>query len=276
VDGLRSATHRLRSVLPALVALGLLLAGCGSAGDESAATTTTTAKAVIPIANDACLTCHTDFQTVTAGEDSKVFSHALHLAQKIECSTCHQVVGHDGQPVPPRQVCDDCHGIAMPHPSGFGTSHGALVKEEGGEVCARCHNVYLHCQECHGIQMPHPEQWTEKHGEIAYPQMQVCTRCHEKSFCLTCHPVEMPHPNDWTTGHGSVVVEKGSQVCVTCHEPELCTSCHGMPMPHPADWGTTHQTAAKEKPGECTLCHEQADCDACHEIHATHGTGGGS
>ena len=139
-----------------------------------ARTTTTTAKAVIPISNDACLSCHTDFSTTTKGEDPKKFSHDLHLGQRIACSTCHQTVGHGGMPTPPQQVCDDCHGLAMPHPDGFGTAHGKQVVEQGGEVCARCHNVYLHCQECHGLQMPHPEQWTQKHGKIAYPQMQVC------------------------------------------------------------------------------------------------------
>jgi Cytochrome c3 len=272
----RHAARRWIVAGPGLMVIVLLLAGCGGGDGGGAATTSTTlGKTAIPISNDACLSCHVDFSTTTKGEDPQKFSHDLHLRQRISCSTCHQTVGHGGMPTPPRQVCDDCHGIAMPHPAGFGTAHGKLVVEKGGDVCARCHNVYLHCQECHGLQMPHPEQWTQKHGKIAYPQMQVCSRCHEKSYCLTCHPVEMPHPKDWTRTHGLDVVAKGSVVCVNCHQPKLCTSCHGMPMPHPADWGTAHPAVAKDKPGECSLCHVKKDCDVCHQIHQTHGKGGG-
>lgn len=277
-DRSRQAARRLwvaasALIMMSLLLVGLSLAGCGG-GDGVATTSTTAGKAVIPIANDACLTCHTDFAATTKSEDRKTFSHDLHLRQRITCSTCHQTVGHGGMPKPPQQVCDECHGLSMPHPDAFGTTHGALVVEKGGDVCARCHNVYLHCQECHGLQMPHPEQWTQKHGKIAYPQMQVCARCHEKSYCLTCHPVEMPHPKEWTRTHGLAVVAKGSVVCTNCHAPDLCTSCHGMPMPHPADWGTAHPAVAKEKPGECSLCHVKDDCDVCHQIHQTHGKGG--
>jgi len=272
----RRAVCLWKVVGPSLMVIALLLAGCGGGDSGGAATTTTIIeKLAIPISNDACLSCHADFPATTKGEDPKQFSHDLHLGQRISCSTCHQTVGHVGTPAPPQQVCDDCHGMAMPHPVGWGKVHGKQVVEQGGDVCARCHNVYLHCQECHGLQMPHPEQWTQKHGKIAYSQMQVCSRCHEKSFCLTCHPVEMPHPEEWMTTHGLEVVAKGSAVCTNCHEPELCASCHGMPMPHPADWGTTHQVVAKAKPGECSLCHVKKDCDVCHQIHQTHGKGSG-
>lgn len=266
-------------VLALVLTLTLLAAGCGE-GDEGTtdgnSAEPTETPLTLPISNDACLSCHSDFDEVTAGEDPKEFSHSLHTAQRIDCSTCHSDAAHAGGPKPPSQeVCDDCHGIEMPHPEDFGVSHGKLVNEQGDDVCEQCHNVYLHCQVCHGLQMPHPAEWEQKHGEIAYPQMQTCDTCHDKNFCLQCHPVEMPHPQEWTRTHGFSTVAQGSEKCVTCHEPELCTACHGMPMPHPADWGTEHPAMAQEKRGECLLCHVEEDCAACHEIHDSHVSGGG-
>ncbi|MCZ7663540.1 MAG: cytochrome c3 family protein [Thermoleophilia bacterium] len=246
--------------------------GWGAKGSQP----TTTEVLVLPIADETCLTCHTDFSQVTGGENPKEFSHQLHVKQRITCSTCHAAVGHEGAPLPDPALCAACHGIDMPHPADFQQGHGALVVQQGGEVCGRCHNVYLHCQECHGLQMPHPAQWTEKHGQIAYPQMQVCSRCHEKDYCLRCHPVEMPHPAGWTSAHGVVVAEKGSNICTRCHEPKLCAACHGTPMPHAADWGTTHQDAARSDRESCLLCHAVEDCTACHDLHRTHGQGGGA
>lgn len=265
-----------KMVAPVLLLAMFLLLGCGAPEDPGVprAETTTTSGPVLPIKNEACLSCHQDFEARTKDEDVKVFSHKLHLAQRLACQRCHQPIGHTGSPLPDEKVCEECHGIEMPHPQDYVKAHGRQVDEQGDQICARCHNVYLHCQTCHGVQMPHPDAWTEKHGDIAWPQMQICSTCHEKSFCLTCHPVEMPHPGDWTRTHGLAVQEKSSQVCTACHQPELCTSCHGMPMPHPDNWGTAHPDVAKEKRAECLLCHDEADCASCHEIHQTHGKGG--
>jgi hypothetical protein len=232
---------------------------------------------VMPIADDSCLSCHQDFLSSRSEEDKKVFSHTLHVNQRISCVTCHQQVGHAGLVVPAKDTCDRCHGIDMPHPADYGVSHGQEVVAAGSDqVCRNCHNVYLHCQTCHGVQMPHPEEWEAKHGEIAWPRLQVCSTCHEPSYCRSCHPVEMPHPSDWTSTHGLPVIQQGSAMCATCHEPDLCVACHGMPMPHPDDWGTSHQDTARVKRDECVLCHTEKDCLECHVIHQTHGNGGGS
>jgi hypothetical protein len=253
----------------------LALAGCGGSA-EGAATTTTTTAMVVPIPNDACLTCHADLPQKTATEDKLVFSHDLHLQQRITCVTCHATVGHAGTQMPSQATCDGCHGVPMPHPAGWPTAHGKTVDEKGNGVCAGCHNIYVQCEQCHGVQMPHPADWRATHGAVARPQLETCRQCHQKDFCLQCHPVEMPHPLDWTANHGEAVQQKGSVACTSCHTPDFCSSCHGMQMPHPADWGTSHQQMATKKPGECTLCHDEKDCAACHEIHKTHTQGGGA
>lgn len=255
----------------------LLVSGCGGGPeDATAATTTTTTELVVPLRNSTCLSCHKDFEQVTAREDQRKFSHALHLQQRLDCVTCHSAVGHAGAVLPPQSLCNNCHGLTMPHPAGYQKSHGKIVLKQGDALCARCHNVYLHCQECHGVQMPHPDNWKQKHGTIAQPEMQTCATCHPKTFCLSCHPVEMPHPKDWTAKHGLTVNDKGSRTCTMCHKASDCTACHGLPMPHPQDWGTAHPKAAAKDRAGCMLCHDQKDCDLCHEIHKTHGKGGGA
>jgi hypothetical protein len=269
----------LAAALLALMLTAVLLTGCGSAPvAEGAGTTTTTAppEVVVPIPNTACLTCHTDFAQKTAKEDKLVFSHDLHLQQRITCVTCHAAVGHEGTQLPSQSTCDACHGLPMPHPDIWDKTHGKTVDAQGTKTCAGCHNVYVWCEQCHGVQMPHPAGWQKTHGTVARPQLETCRTCHQPDFCLQCHPVQMPHPSNWTANHGADVQAKGSSVCQSCHKPDFCSSCHGMPMPHPADWGTTHQDMAKKKPGECVLCHDQKDCDACHQIHQTHTQGGGS
>ena len=257
----------------------LFVSGCGGGSGDASAATTTTTQAPLPLKNDTCLGCHKDFLAKTASENQKVFSHNLHVAQRIACVTCHQDIGHGGAALPDNKVCRDCHGMDMPHPAGFQKTHGNLVDKQGAKMCERCHNVTLHCQECHGLQMPHPAEWRSKHGAIARPEMDFCVRCHEKSFCLTCHPVEMPHPLNWTATHGLTVNAKGSTTCTMCHKPDYCVSCHGLPMPHPMNWGTEHgkeaAKSAKDKEN-CLLCHTQVDCDKCHAIHKSHGKGGGA
>jgi hypothetical protein len=260
-----------------LLALMLLLVGCGGAEDgQQPQASTETTQFVLPVKNETCLTCHQDLAERTADEDRKVFSHDLHLKQRQKCETCHTPLGHTGSPIPEQQVCDECHGVPMPHPEDYETTHGQDIASGGDEVCGRCHNVYLHCQFCHGVQMPHPDQWELKHGEVAWPEMLTCERCHEQQYCLTCHPVVMPHPLEWTKTHGPEVLAKGSATCNDCHEPELCVACHGVEMPHPDDFGRNHPQISQEKPAECTLCHDRADCDSCHSIHETHGKGGES
>jgi hypothetical protein len=122
-------------VLLLLMLVGALaVAGCeGSAG--GATTTTTTALMVVPLPNDACLACHTDLAQKTANEDKVVFSHDLHLRQRITCVTCHATVGHAGTQMPSQATCDGCHGMAMPHPTGWAKDHGKTVDQKGNRAC---------------------------------------------------------------------------------------------------------------------------------------------
>jgi hypothetical protein len=271
----------------AFVTLMLALVACGSPlGAQDSTTTSTTMtsaevtkslQAGLLIPNSVCLTCHTDFAATTAGEDPRVFSHDRHLSQGIPCITCHAGAGHGGVLPPPNApVCAACHGMPMPHPLNFSTTHGAAVAQYGTAVCARCHYNDLFCVECHGLQMPHPVDWQQTHGAQATAEPDVCLRCHDSRFCARCHGAGVPHPANWISSHGAAaLLERGTESCTTCHAPEYCTPCHGTPMPHPADWGKTHGAAAQAGDGPCLVCHSRADCDNCHTLHKTHVSGGG-
>lgn len=57
---------------------------------------------------------------------------------EADCTTCHLA-----------SVCVDCHGgVEMPHPTGFLEDHSQQVKEDGDEVCGRCHDKKS-CDGCH-------------------------------------------------------------------------------------------------------------------------------
>ncbi|MBU2602645.1 MAG: cytochrome c3 family protein [Actinobacteria bacterium] len=281
---------RFGPILLGLLLISAALTGCAAsvaatggestrdAGQEAPASgeTTSTTVFVMPLLDDACLSCHEDtLDELATTEDPKVFAHRPHVSQRIMCSSCHEAYGHSGDPRPVSETCDECHGLKMPHHADYGVAHGREVLAlDSSKVCENCHNIYLHCQTCHGVQMPHPDQWEAKHGEIAYPRLEMCSTCHPDEDCLACHPVAMPHPREWTKTHGLPVIDSGSKMCTSCHEPQQCVACHGMPMPHPSDWGAAHSEMAATKRGECSICHVDEDCIDCHQIHDTHGKGG--
>ncbi|MCL2654851.1 MAG: hypothetical protein FWD65_04020 [Coriobacteriia bacterium] len=84
-------------------------------------------------ASDSCTTCHvnTPQQTiVSSGASSQNADRLVGADPKSQCYTCHT------NPT----SCDNCHGIRLPHPSGFTDSHPAAVLKYGLSTCTRCHN----------------------------------------------------------------------------------------------------------------------------------------
>ena len=63
--------------------------------------------------------------------------------------------------------CIDCHGLEMPHPGGWLSSHGSYaLKDDNQQKCVKCHGENS-CIKCHGLQMPHPAGWLSQHSERA-------------------------------------------------------------------------------------------------------------
>ena len=56
----------------------------------------------------ACVKCHGDPAQLKVMSYRGEFSHAAHLEQGLECSTCHAM--KNGDPRPPKSACEQCHG----------------------------------------------------------------------------------------------------------------------------------------------------------------------
>ncbi len=99
--------------------------------------------------------------------------------------------------------------------------------------CDGCHPIES-CNACHGVVMPHPSGWmgpTFTHAkESAFEKKRVCWKCHPEGFCANCHRFPGHDPNVWKEEHKMPIeVEPG---CLSCHDrtyPKkeyFCRFCH--------------------------------------------------
>jgi nitrate/TMAO reductase-like tetraheme cytochrome c subunit len=109
------------------------------------------------------------------------------------------------------QFCIDCHGVVIPHPSGFRENHAGVAQRKAG-ACVKCHGENS-CIRCHGLPMPHPAGFVGSHPGIASSNPGVCSRCHSSSFCTGCHGVSLPHSGSFIANHPSYA----GASCAKCH-----------------------------------------------------------
>lgn len=192
------------------------------------------------------------------------FSHRVHLAQRIECRTCHAAASSSQAAadnlLPSPQVCSGCHTeerrlpvepvIRKPRPGQVNAFNHALHAKFGniGPLILRAveAKTYLSnpaglkdhlasnqnaCAACH--------RGLERSDEVttaAFPQMADCLVCHtniDPPFsCTKCHAKTMAlkpanHTPDWLDRHtsGKAITERTS--CAVCHGRRFtCLGCH--------------------------------------------------
>jgi hypothetical protein len=144
-----------------------------------------------------CETCHDDkvdreqvtstIWRVTHGSTWQV-THGM--GDTDSCATCHHPT-----------YCSRCHGVALPHPADFGTTHGAPAQAARAK-CSQCHDRKAFCDDCHGISMPHPASFLPKHSKLAAERHDgACMKCHYESDCDNCHTRHIhPGGTDGTLG----------------------------------------------------------------------------
>lgn len=236
-----------------------------------------------------CVDCHKNkvaTPTSHSTPEFKVTHGQAFLKNNNSCELCHS----EGQG---KEMCQKCHGLAMPHPNQFVDKHVAEIKSAnatsanantaGTEVCLKCHlakpddlpRKAQSCQACHGITLPHPQDFLSGHGKAVQDQGdKTCLNCHKDQpagqtrlakSCDSCHGIKMPHPQNFQSQHAADVKTNGSQTCLNCHKNDgkprktkTCEQCHGLTMPHPAGYKGQHTSVvAAQGTQVCLNCHKK-------------------
>jgi hypothetical protein len=135
---------------------------------------------------DACGDCHADRFSMYEGS----FPGTLALEEDSDeaplCADCH--TRHDNAAARDQKVCVkchggnsciECHGLAMPHPAGFGQAHASTYYSSPG-VCSTCHSSW-YCSDCHGTSLPHSGSFRENHADAVSSNGTVCVKCHDNA-----------------------------------------------------------------------------------------------
>ena len=125
-----------------------------------------------------CDVCHADHPLDTA----MVVANPGSTAIKMTCDGCHKPAVQG--------KCIECHGLELPHPSGFMSKHAGLSADDPA-LCTRCHerasaNSACACHsngDLHGTY----SEWFPRHGVMAAETGPMGCNCHQKAFCLICH-----------------------------------------------------------------------------------------
>lgn len=168
----------------------------------------------------ACVDCH---GTVTHGESVRVrraftmeSCTGCHQREKatLECDVCHsEHTQHERLERGPWQVT---HGSQWSQTHGLGSL----------QSCSVCHPSD-YCVRCHGTELPHPIGFGQSHGVEALRDLTACEACHETgTLCTPCHGIEMPHPTGFLKDHSSIAAEVEDPACVRCHDTQECMACH--------------------------------------------------
>ncbi len=167
-----------------------------------------------------CVNCHRRIDEIAPGYDEPVVHLDPDVSERRTCEKCHDV----------DVWCEQCHGLVMPHPTGWQASHTGFASSHA-DTCEKCHQSRdaAFCVRCHGVEMPHPAFWYSGHGDIAANNPSSCARCHPSSpqFCNACHHAGFSPTAAWTTGeHGPIVEQRGTSACFVCHDQVFCEECH--------------------------------------------------
>lgn len=208
-----------------------------------------------PIGDDTCLQCHDPNRKATSGYRILI-DHVEHAERNGSCVSCHVRTAHPeesrGGPLSLMGQCYTCHGTAD-YP-------------EASAECAMCHPAdYEPVPDSH-----EQARWARGHGETWEVDANLCTMCHEQSYCDDCHGIEMPHPERWAEGDEGHAGQATSDpaTCASCHDggPELCSMCHHTSYePLKGGWVDQHPLEAREEGAAyCFECHEPRYCSYCH------------
>jgi hypothetical protein len=213
------------------------------------------------------------------------FFHDKHLAEEIECSTCHESaessirssdvlvpVGAEGE-----ETCTLCHdmegGAKAEPPSACSTCHGTGYVPEFAEGVAK-HESQKALNRPAAIVIPPPN--IKMNHKIHVDKGIACTTCHgsmkeiqvatrdnalpHMGTCLNCHDGSKA-PSECRTCH---LAGKNGKLITTFGTGELKPAGHFRNDAHDDHYLQTHAMTARGDEAYCGQCHEDKFCLACH------------
>ena len=168
-----------------------------------------------------CTDCHSATGHGTATAWVRVYDMETclecHVSQaNSDCDLCHA-----GQLASDRIASGT---FAITHGPEWEKTHGM----GDGATCAACHTA-ASCEKCHGVGLPHASGFVDDHAEFAVSEQAQCNGCHEPAFCSNCHGLEMPHPTTFIRGHSDAAEANEALCqrchagpdCTQCHETHV-------------------------------------------------------
>ena len=191
-----------------------------------------------------------------AAANAAPFSHALHLKQKLACTTCHAAAETSTQPsdnlLPDKKVCLGCHASAdIPGPPTTRVVHfshqqhlkmgnaapviaAAIDKktylQPPGDIrrylnttnaCEACHRGLAESEQVSAANMPKMADCIVCHDQIDNPF--TCEKCHAKNDNLK----PASHVEGFMSAHSSGKLNLDKPSCTICHGTGFrCLGCH--------------------------------------------------
>ncbi len=177
--------------------------------------------------NGSCVSCH-----VRTAHPLETRGRALSLM--TQCFTCHDSA-EEAEASGECGLCHPADYELLPasHETEWRASHGDVARYDLPQ-CEMCH-VESFCSDCHGLEMPHPSGWDqEPNGHVTAVEQDrvVCTPCHgeQPDSCTMCHHTAYnPARGTWLGQHFLTVRQSGYTNCEDCHTLAFCAYCHVGP-----------------------------------------------
>lgn len=220
-----------------------------------------------------------------------VFDHQQHdqYTKGSPCTTCH--VEGAKSIVPAKETCIECHDAEFARDVEYPalTSHRPLwafdhrAQAKGSAMdCSQCHQQD-YCYECHqsgfadeqgelgnNLANIHRGDFMVTHPIAARTDQQLCSGCHEVSFCSDCHDNFdrrdlrlKSHRRGFSEGTtlGLSHAQFNATQCSGCHR----NSMGDLSIPSSTGWSASHAREARKNLYSCQSCHPDGDiCLRCH------------
>ncbi|MDD2557505.1 MAG: cytochrome c3 family protein [Desulfuromonadaceae bacterium] len=217
--------------------------------------------------------------------------HVTILGGGNNCSSCH--VAESDSIIPARDVCMGCHDSAMlkevsfpglkTHGVTWPLSHRSEAKSKRID-CAACHQQD-ECLKCHAsgfademgsfsnsLTNVHTSDFHVTHPLAARTNPQLCTSCHESSYCSDCHGnfrrgslTGASHQRSF----GSLTVGGPTGKAHSEFNENQCQICHVDSILPTHEWTRGHAREARKNLVTCQACHPNGDtCIKCHSARS--------